>query len=192
MKISKFALCVTVLLSLLSTGCERDKSYVIEGSVYGGRNFEDEIIYLVPFAGGMTDKIDSAVIHEGHFRFEGEADHDVVYYLRMRPMMRLFIDELVIIKEPGHLRTRLSRVSYAKGTPQNDSLQNWRDYKSHIDSVKITLNKQLKRAEKDDPARAAFLKAQMDSLSAAFNKRNRETAARNDNAFGEYIARYFR
>ncbi len=180
---------IPLLLVALGTfffaSCQEDKTYTIEGSIYGGRNFEDQTIYLVPFTGSTAGSVDSAVIHDSRFRFSGTAPKDEVYIVRMRPMMRLFIDEVILVREPGHIHVKLSDVSTASGTPLNDSLQNWRDFKQDLDSQLEDIKKKLRRATPDE---ALSLKAAQDSIKTLFDKRNRASAAiNNNNAFGDFL-----
>ncbi|MBP5364648.1 MAG: DUF4369 domain-containing protein [Bacteroidales bacterium] len=180
----KIFLSLLALVSLAS--CNENKTYIIEGALYGGGKFEGETIYLVPFE-NPENRIDSAFIHEGRFRFDGKVENAEICKIRMRPMMRLFIQELFIVKEPGHVRTILSKRSYTQGTPQNDSLQAWIDYKAATDSVIIAINKQKKRAS-DDELKA--LSQKQDSIQIVFDKHNRGVVERNNNAFGDFVNKY--
>lgn len=178
-------LLLIVLGALFLASCHEDKSYTIEGSIYGGRNFEDQTIYLVPFKGSASGRVDSAVIHDGRFRFSGTTSKDEVYTVRMRPMMRLFIDEVILVREPGHIHVKLSEVSAASGTPLNDSLQNWRNFKQDLDDQLEDIKKKLRRATPDE---AQSLKTAQDSIKNLFDKRNRASAAiNNNNAFGDFL-----
>ncbi|MCI5982123.1 MAG: DUF4369 domain-containing protein [Marinilabiliaceae bacterium] len=188
--IIKSAVVAGAMCLMALSGCVHDDSYVIEGTLYGGRNFEDQTIYLVPFAGASADNIDSAIVHDSHFRFSGIATKDDICIIRMRPMMRLFIEELIIVREPGHIYTRLSQTSEAAGTPLNDSLQAWRNFKLHQDSLVKVLKKEVKRAT---PERAAEIATLQDSIRSVFYKQTQVSASYNsDNAFGEFLNRYVR
>lgn len=176
-------LASAAVLALCS--CQADKSYSIDGAIYGGRNFEDQTIYLVPFSGSTAGRVDSARVRDGRFRFDGTAETGGIFIVRMRPMMRLFIEELILIREPGNIRARLSEHSSASGTPLNDSLQNWREYKQTIDTQLEDIKKRLRRANAHEEAR---LKASQDSLRTLFDKHNRASAQANeDNTFGEFL-----
>lgn len=180
----RISLLAALALAML-TACQQDKSYVVEGSIYGGRNFEDQTIYLVPFSGSTGGKVDSATIHDGRFRFDGSAPKSDICILRMRPMMRLFIEELIIVREPGRVRVKLSDVSSAAGTPLNDSLQSWRNYKRGLDEQMAELKKKMRKAPPDEQR---DLSAAQDSLKRLFDIRNRASMAANDNnAFGEFL-----
>lgn len=187
MKNLKFFTAIFMAFSLAA--CQNDNGYVIDGSVYGGRNFEDQTIYLAPLAAASVQaNSDSAVIHDGRFRFEGYAKEDGVYVLRMRPMMKLFIGEPFVIIEPGHIRVRLNQVSTVGGTPQNDSLQAWNDFKARNDSALTEIKRQIKRATPDE---VSSLVVMQDSLKAVFEKKSRETVSVNSNAFGEFVDKWY-
>ena len=137
---------LTLVLLCLLCGCStNEKHYIIDGAVYGGGKFEGETIYLVPFQNASSERIDSAVVHNGCFRFEGVADSSEIYILRMRPMMRLFIQELLVVREPGHIRTILNKISSASGTPLNDSFQVWKNYKVSTDSILSSWSRYMKK-----------------------------------------------
>ncbi len=180
--------CIVVLIAMISlVSCEKDNTYIVEGVLYGGGKFEGEWIYLESFIDSSGER-DSAVVHDGRFRFEGVVEEPEVCILRMRPMMRLFIQELIFIKEPGHVRTLLSKVSSVKGTPQNDSLQNWNVNKAKIDEQFQALSKKMKKASDEEYSK---LVRQYDSLKIYFDTYNEGVVSRNDNAFGNYIDKFF-
>ncbi len=189
MKIRNKRPLITILFATLFAfclpSCQEDKSYSIEGTIYGGRNFEDQTIYLVPFSGGASGGVDSARIHDSRFRFDGLAEKDEICILRMRPMMRLFIDEVLLVREAGHIHVKLSEHSSASGTPLNDSLQSWREYKQALDAQLEDIKKKMRRAT---PEELAELTASQDSIKNLFDKRNRASAAANgNNAFGGFL-----
>lgn len=144
---------------------------------------------MVPFGSTSLAGQDSAIIRNGRFRFEGKVNIPEICELRMRPMMRLFVDKLVCIKEPGHVWVILNKRSSAYGTPQNDSLQAWRNYKYRTDSVLTVLNKKMKHLTGDELEQ---VQQKYDELQNSFDRRNKETVKLNDNAFGEYIERFVR
>ncbi len=183
----KLILAILAVFALAS--CNNDKSYVIEGTLYGGAQFEGEVIYMVPFGSASTEGQDSAVIRDGRFRFEGEAVRPEICEIRMRQMMQLFIDKLVCIKEPGHVWIVLSKPSSTKGSPLNDSLQVWREYKAQVDEKISNLNKLIKKAEGEE---LGALRTELDDIRHDFDVHNKQIVDRNDNVFGEYIERYVR
>lgn len=177
--------------ALAIVGCTSENNrYVIEGVLFGGGKFEGERIYLVPFDNGSAARIDSAVVHDGFFRFEGQTDSSEVFILRMRPMMRLFIEELLIVREPGHIHTVLNRSSSVAGTPLNDSLHRWKLYKAHNDSILSSWHRRM-RTHNTDSVERITLKYKSDSLRQSMLEYNKERVAYNrDNAFGALVNRF--
>ncbi len=178
-----------IILMFIIASCGSNDSYEIDGTLYGGASFEGETIYMVSFGSSSLEGQDSAVIRNGRFHFEGKVNRPEVCELRMRPMMRLFIDRLVLIKEPGHIWVTLNKQSVAHGTALNDSLQHWREYKMGVDSVMFKVSKKLKRAEGEE---REALEQEYDELRHNFMEFNRQVVLRNDNVFGDYIDRYVR
>lgn len=178
-----------IVLMLFIVSCGSDNTYVIDGTLYGGASFEGETIYMVSFGSSSVEGQDSAVIRNGRFHFEGTVEQPEVCELRMRPMMRLFIDKIVLIKEPGHVWVTLSKQSAAHGTALNDSLQLWREYKMKVDSAMFSVSKKLKHAEL---AEKEQLEQEYDELKHDFIQHNKEVVRCNDNVFGDYIDRYVR
>lgn len=178
-----------IAMAMSFASCSEDDGYVIDGSVYGGRNFEDQTIYLAPLsASSYNADADSAVIHDGRFRFEGKADLDGIFVIRVRPMMKLFIGEPFIIKEPGQIKVRLNQMSTVAGTPQNDSLQALLTFKTHLDSLLTDLKKQRKRLPAEQYGE---IDAKRDSLKAVFESRCRQTVSLNHNAYSEFVDKWF-
>ncbi len=178
-----------IVLVFVIASCGSDNTFVVDGTLYGGASFEGETIYMVSFGSSSVEGQDSAVIRNGRFHFESDVDQPEVCELRMRPMMRLFIDKIVLIKEPGHVWVTLSKQSAAHGTALNDSLQVWREYKMSVDSAMFAVSKKLKRAEGEEQE---ALEKEYDKLKYSFLKHNKEVVQRNDNVFGDYIDRYVR
>lgn len=189
-----FRLFMYTVVAVAFCSCDsEDKKYVIDGAIQGGRNFEGETIYLVPFFDAKEQKIDSAVVHNSRFKFEGYAKDPQVYILRMRPMMAVFVEELIFVREPGHIRTMISESSEVRGTALNDSIQNWHRFNVETKSVIADLNKQLRQARQRrmDQEYLDSLQYVADNLLIEFNRRNRATAKSNsDNVFGRFLQLY--
>ena len=91
-------------------------------------------IYLVPFNNPSVEKVDSVMVHDGTFTFKGKVDQPEVYIVRTRPKLRLQLQELLIVKEPGNITINFGSDSSASGTTSNDSLQKWKEFKTEIDN----------------------------------------------------------
>ena len=184
---------IGIFLTIAATlsSCSKGTEYTIDGALHGGANFEGETIYLVPFANATEEKIDSATIHDSRFQFKGNITEPEIYILRMRPMMKLFINELIFVLEPGHIKTILSKQSEVKGTALNDSIQKWNEWTLNTKSIMEETNKRLKQARnKHNEEEVAKFQGQMDSLRQIVNNYNHATIQRNNNVFGEFLERY--
>ena len=84
-------------------------------------------VFLVPME-GLRDAahVDSVVIVNGHFEFT--ADTVEMKIVRMDYHFRKGAQDLLIVSEPGDIEVTIGNDSKASGTPQNDSLQVWKDY----------------------------------------------------------------
>lgn len=133
--------------------------------IYGSTDDPDlewACVYLVP----MTEKVieptkenlDSTFIVNGKFEFTG--DRERLVDVRIEKKRRLHVQKLLLVTEPGEIHVTIGKESSAYGTPQNDSLQVWKD-----------------AAEQNNAdIRMAEGKAQKDSLRAVFRSRSLQIA----------------
>jgi hypothetical protein len=127
-------ICIYCLLPVCILSCNRQLA-IIEGSL-PDTSYDGELVYLVPVKGATVDNVDSTYISRGAFRFEsaiGKGGRDVCI-IRTRPLLRLKLQELIVIKEAGRLQVKLDSVSSASGTALNDSLQLWKEQKEQAGS----------------------------------------------------------
>ncbi|NLA15307.1 MAG: DUF4369 domain-containing protein [Bacteroidales bacterium] len=123
------------LLVWLFLSCTADKTFVIEGTLPHSK-YNGELVFLLPFAEKGSERVDSVLVENKTFRFEGKADSAEVWILRMRHLLRMDIQEHLIMIEPGNIWVQLDSVSSSGGTPQNDKLQEWKE--ARLKSHKIT------------------------------------------------------
>ncbi len=124
-----------------------NKTLEIEGTVRADRDFTDEVIYLVPME-GKTSVTDSAVIADNFFRIKANVDTASIYVIRAKnPLLGYFLQPLLVVMEPGELEVRLDSVSFAKGTPLNETLQKWKDNKIETDNKIHQIRKQIRNAD---------------------------------------------
>ena len=124
-----------VAATILLCGCQGSKEeaaapgadeFVIEGTLPAGR-YEGACIYLVPMLGPHPRPVDSTfVARDGSFRFAGNVEHVAVLRLALR--WRYGIQDLLVVTEPGVIRATMDSISWGGGTPQNDSLQAWKEH----------------------------------------------------------------
>lgn len=165
---------------LLMVSCaQMDKSYVIEGKL-SGTTYDGEFVFLVPIDGATAETVDSVQIQNGSFRFEGDASDIVIRILRTRPLLRLELQELLVVTEPGIIDVVLDSVSVARGTPQNEALQKWKERKRTADFAFGSLNQQIREADENKKAKLKIVLQKFDKEYSDFNynfvKENKNTA----------------
>ncbi len=117
---------------------------------------------MVPMFNSSKERVDSAFIKEGKFMFNGIADVPEVYILRTKPVLRLTLQELLIVKESGTLMVNIGENSSVTGTTLNDKLQVWKEFKIESDSITFSLQQQYEKA--DDSVKSSII-VQSDSLN---------------------------
>ena len=93
--------------------------------------------------------------------------------LRMRILLRLKFQELLVVTEPGVTSVRIDSISSASGTPQNDALQHWKDWKQKTDGESYALWTALKTCSpRFHPHQAdmGFLRVETQAFNYAFMK----------------------
>ncbi|PZX16822.1 uncharacterized protein DUF4369 [Breznakibacter xylanolyticus] len=144
-------------------GCSEGARFVIRGQLQGAQ-YDGEKIYMVPIENASLHRIDSTVIKNGQFWFDGVADTIEIYVLRARPLLRLQLQELLVVKEPGDIQVTLSENSVASGTSLNDSLQMWKREKMQLDSLYYSYYNKIRHS--NDSVKSLL----MDSLTSLQNR----------------------
>ena len=125
-------------------------------------NLEGKQIFLVPLTNDTRWNVDSVVIRDGRFAFERDtlmmAKIIIDYHFRQG------FQPLLVVVEPGDIHVEIDSISSAHGTPQNDSLQKWKDATEQHNRVMG----QLRRVKKT---------AEADSLHIAYKRFSRQLAA---------------
>ena len=104
---------------------------------------ESKLIFLVPLKGPATaETVDSVVIKDGKFEFT--PDSVQMYKILLDYHYRYGFQQLLIVGEPGDITVNIDSISSAHGTPQNDSLQLW---KEATERHNREYNRMLSRAE---------------------------------------------
>ncbi len=106
-------LFVTLLYS-----CTSLSKYQING-VVSNDMLEGKAVYISKYIGRELINIDSTIIREGKFVFDGRQDTAVLRVLRVDDERA---DKLAFILENGSIYATLDTVSVAEGTPLNDTL----------------------------------------------------------------------
>ena len=111
---------------ILLDSCKSDTTCRIHGTV-GIERLNGKRIFLVPLFGPQTaEYVDSVVIENGKFEFA--TDSAKMFKILVDYHYRLGVQQLlVVVGEPGDIQVTIDSISSAHGTPQNDSLQVWKE-----------------------------------------------------------------
>jgi len=173
------------LLFLFLLACDNNNQLLsIEGTL-PGTVYDGEFIYLVPFSGATLENIDSTYIKDGAFQFEKQVKQKEMMIIRTRPLLRLRLQELLVAIEPGILNVVIDSVSTSKGTPLNDSLQEWKEKKMQFEETRTVLRQMLRVADDDSKAE---LQVRMEQLLANYGESNYNFLQKNrDNIIGQFV-----
>lgn len=137
--VKKLLICVLLASGLVSyAGCS-ERNTKTECRIHGivtDKSKEGKKIFLVPLT-GLQDAahVDSTVISGGKFEFT--ADTAEMKVIRLDYHFRDNVQELLVVSEPGDVYVTIGSNSTTSGTPQNDSLQVW---KNHIMAFSARFN----------------------------------------------------
>ena len=109
--------------AFLLCACGRDE-YRIHGRVTSNE-LEGVKIFLVPYGHEERENVDSVLVHNHEFEFRGR-EHWMCT-LRLISHERHKGQNLLVATEPGDIYVTIGPDSRGGGTPQNDSLQVWKD-----------------------------------------------------------------
>lgn len=117
-KLTYIAIAIAAI-TLISTACaDKGKSgYVIVGTVENAA--DGDMVYLESIENTEVTRLDSAVIHNGSFTFEGRQDSTVARYLSCMTATDVF--SIPFFLENGHIEVKMvSGNESVTGTPTND------------------------------------------------------------------------
>ena len=130
----------------LLASCSQDKGYVIYGTV-SNPDLEGAQVFLVPLENATKETIDSVYIHNQMFEFRGTEEK--IADIRIEMYKRYGNENLLVVTEPGETFVTIGQVSSGRGTPQNDSLQVWKNLTMQYYQQSGSLRKQGMKAEAD-------------------------------------------
>lgn len=167
------AACAAVLLA----SCGRRDEYRIHGRVTSNE-LEGVQIFLVPVGHEEPEHVDSVRIHNHEFQFRGR-EHWMCT-LRLDRYHRDKGQNLLVASEPGDIYVIIGPDSSGGGTPQNDSLQVWKE-------LTIASNRQHTELYN------AGMKAQADSARRVYRNRTRRMALAlgEDSIAGAFLLQMF-
>ena len=123
--------------ALLASCAEQEKGYVIYGTV-SNPELEGAQVFLVPLENATKETIDSVYIHNQMFEFRGTEEK--MADIRIERYKRYGNENLLVVTEPGETFVTIGQVSSGRGTPQNDSLQVWKNLtEQYYDQLSILM-----------------------------------------------------
>ena len=130
--------------ALLASCAEQDKGYVIYGTV-SNPDLEGAQVFLVPLENPTKETIDSVYITNQMFEFRGTEEK--IADIRIERYKRYGNENLLVVTEPGETFVTIGQVSSGRGTPQNDSLQVWKNLTKQYNMQVNSLRSQGRKEE---------------------------------------------
>ena len=171
-----FSLCI-LAAALVIVGCTgRDNGMCyIHGTI--SNKYDGKKIFMKPFQGlSKSETVDSVVIKDGKFEFESDTAQMKVVLLDYH--YRMGTENLLVITEPGDVYLEIGETSRSWGTPQNDSLQQWKERKQAFDMQFMEMMRETERLKKEgQTAKSDSLLDEAKALRKTFNGFSRRLAA---------------
>ena len=117
-------LAAALFTAALFSSCGRSDEYRIHGRVTSN-DLEGVRVFLVPVGHEERENVDSLEIHNHEFSFKGRKHW--MCEIRLSKYHRDKGQNLLVATEPGDIYVTIGPDSHGGGTPQNDSLQVWKD-----------------------------------------------------------------
>jgi hypothetical protein len=170
---------MAAMTSFFSCQQKSDGLCHIEG-VVNGEQYEGKRIFVVPMFGPKTaEYVDSMEITNGKFSFTKDFTKDTMqmYKILLDYHYRFGLQPLLIVGEPGTIRITIDSVSHATGTPQNDSLEQWK-VQTEIHNLQLgRMRKNIAELKKTgDTAQANYIKQRADSFHLVYKNNTRRMA----------------
>ncbi len=167
---------VMAMIAIVMASCQQKSECRIHGTVVGDK-YEGKRIFLVPFTGPATaETVDSIEIKDGKFEFT--PDSMQMYKILLDYHYRFGTQPLIVIAEPGNIYVTIDSISSAKGTPQNDSLQSWKELTENYHKEYNALYRLMAaKKQHNDTVEAARIQEQVKKMSLNYKKRSRAMAA---------------
>jgi len=174
-KILFYVMALVATAATYSCQSAGDGKCHIEGTVIG-EQYEGKRVFLVPFSGPATaETVDSMEITEGKFHFS--PDSMQMYKIILDYHFRIGVQPLIIVGEPGTITVSIDTISHATGTPQNDSLEQWK-IQTEIHNRQLgMMYKNISNLNKiGDSLQANHIKQRADSFHLVYKNYTRQMA----------------
>ena len=173
----KILLCfMAVVAATMFFSCQQnDRKCHIIGTV-NGEQYEGKYIFLVPNSGPATvETVDSVEITKGKFHFE--PDSMQMYKILLDYHYRLDLQPLLVVGEPGTIEVIIDSISHATGTPQNDSLEQWKVQTEIHNRELYKMRMYLKELQgRFDTVQAKYILQRADSIHLVYKNYTRQLA----------------
>ena len=187
--------CAIASMALTMGGCKSEKKIVngkchIMGTI--NPKFNGKKIFLVPMTRPATmETVDSMVVENGKFEFT--ADTCDLRVIRIDYHYRLGVQDLLVVTEPGDLVVNIDSISSCKGTPQNDSLQAWKERTERFNMECSPFMIEGRNAEKaGDKTTAESMKAKLDSMRRDYRRASNALGeSMKGTSFGDFLLKQF-
>lgn len=162
MMMKRLLLPLLILSSLLMSCNHQADEYRIHGTVCND-SLEGVRIFLVPLHDESAAVVDSIEIHDRRFEFKGH--NHWMAAVRIHRAYCLSYQDLLVVTEPGDINVVIDTISYGGGTPQNDSLQMWKERTMEYNRASYWLYRAGHEATaNNDTLYANFYHHQLDSV----------------------------
>jgi len=184
-KAKAFAELLLFVFLLICFSCTENKS-VIEGIVPNA-SYDKEVVYLVPVKNASSKTVDSTVIRNSRFQFKIKSEkQNQIFIVRVKPILRLDLQDLLVVTEPGAVYVNLNKTSSSSGTPLNIVLQQWKEKKFVADSTYYMLNRQYNK--ETDESEKARLQSESEKIMNEYKTYEDGLVEKNkDNPVGQFI-----
>jgi len=184
---------VGLLILLAGCGGRQGKAFVINGNVNQAR-LEGQKIFLVPLDDSVKKAIgvDSVVIKDMKFTFKGK--EEFLADIRLDWRVRYGTQNLLVITEPGTITVTIDSNSVSKGTPQNNTLQQWKDMTIRTNKTIYSQTKHVRYlTATGDTAYAHRLQDSIKAYAELFRNESRNMAAKfkPGTTFREFIMKMY-
>lgn len=184
MKTHFLLLCIACLLG--GSCGNRGQGYTIEGTLPSVK-YDGEWMYLVPME-NAPGRVDSVKISNASFSFSGQGEDMRV--LRLRHALRPYIQELLVVTEPGIIQVTADSIGSVTGTPQNDALQQWKEGREKKQAGYRFIRQGLQTATGED---SLYLAQRQDSLKVQEQEMNYFfLKEQGDNTLGMFMQKMLR
>jgi len=146
------------------TACSNEPAFKISGSIEGVA--DGEFVYLQEAKGRELIKLDSAVVTNGAFTFEGRQDAAINRYLTYNAEGKRIMADFFL--ENGNINATLGETSTITGTAFNDLYQAYKTESGALNKEMMALYEKGK-AEGLTDEQKADLEKQMDEIDAKLN-----------------------